>query len=182
MRKSACPLIVLILAGCQPQGAPVSPPDLVEPAVFSTWPSVTEKPVQVGLEMWGFCRSETLEEVKSREERAKVHGPHAGYSIVVRVSPEAKAGFGEGKPMAPGTVVVKEKYKDASAEGPLHEYALMIKREAGYYPEGGDWEYAYVDQLPERRVSRGRLTQCSRCHALTKEKDYLFRSYGGAGR
>lgn len=54
----------------------------------------------------------------------------------------------------------------------------MVKREAGYDPGGGDWEYAYVSLVPEREVSRGRMARCANCHASAKSRDYLFRSYG----
>jgi hypothetical protein len=110
------------------------------------------------------------------------HGPHVNYSIIVRVSPEAIALFREGKPLPTGAVVAKEKYADWSASGPLSGYAVMTKREAGYYPEGGDWEYEYVSLVPERKETRGRLANCAACHASAKDRDYLFRSYGGAGQ
>jgi hypothetical protein len=100
----------------------------------------------------------------------------------VRVSPEAIVPFREGKPLPTEAVVVKEKYANGLATGPLHEYAVMIKREAGYDPAGGDWEYAYVTLVPERKVARGQLAECAGCHASAKEHDFLFRSYGGARR
>jgi hypothetical protein len=88
--------------------------------------------------------------------------------------------FREGKPLPRGAVVVKEKYADGRATGPLQEYAVMAKREAGYDPVGGDWEYAYVTLLPERKLARGRLAKCAACHVSVRERDFLFRSYGGA--
>jgi hypothetical protein len=29
-------------------------------------------------------------------------------------------------------------------------------------------------------VSRGRLAECAGCHASARDRDYLFRSYGGS--
>jgi hypothetical protein len=78
--------------------------------------------------------------------------------------------------------VVKEKYADELASGPLHEYAAMLKREAGYDPDNGDWEYAYVTLAPDRKVVRGRLRECAGCHAAARDRDYLFRSYASVGR
>jgi hypothetical protein len=170
-----CLLSPVLLAGCQPGAPTASEPALVEPPAFAAWPRATEKPVRVDLRQWLDCRAPTPAEV---EAEAKRHGPHARYSIVVRVSPDGIAPFREGKPLPPGAVVVKEKYADWEATGPLQAYAVMTKREAGYDPGGGDWEYAYVTLVPERKESRGRLAGCAGCHASAKERDYLFRHYG----
>jgi hypothetical protein len=170
-------LAVAMLPGCQ-RLKPPADPALVEPAEFSTWPSVTPRPIPVGLHLWRYCAAMP----PAQEAEARRHGPHMGYSIVVRVSPEAAAAFREGKPLPAGAVVVKEKYADEAASGPLRAYALMIKRQAGYDPEGGDWEYAFVNLAPERKMSRGRLAKCAGCHASARDRDYLFRSYGDASR
>jgi hypothetical protein len=178
MRVSFYLITVLFLAGCQSETPPASEPDLVEPVTFSTWPSVTAKPVQVTVGFDADCLGPTPEEVRAM----KRHGPHVNYSIVVRVSPEAIATYHEGKALPTGAVVVKEKYAYWDASGPLSGYAVMVKREPGYFPEGGDWEYEYVSLVPERKETRGRLANCAACHASAKERDYLFRSYGSAGR
>jgi hypothetical protein len=179
MRAFAVLPTVILLLGCRPAVPPTAPdPPLVEPATFSTWPSVTDKPVHVGPELWLFCRGPTPEEAKARAEAAKAHGPHAEYSIVVRVSPDAAPAFRDGKPLPTGAVVVKEKYSDGALQG----YAVMAKRAAGFDPGGGDWEYAFVALVPERIVTRGRLAECAGCHASARNTDYLFRSYGGVGR
>jgi hypothetical protein len=157
-------------------------PELVEPAAFAAWPSLTDKPVRVGPDVWLLCRSPTPQEARARDAATKAHGPHAGGSIVVRVSPDALAPFRAGDPLPAGAVVIKQKHEDGRASLPMHEYAMMVKRDAGYDPAGGDWEYAYVTLVPERRVTRGRLPQCAGCHATARRSDYLFRSYVGAGR
>jgi hypothetical protein len=97
---------------------------------------------------------------------------------MVRVNPESIGPFREGKQLSTGAVVVKEKYLGIPPHGQLHGYAMMTKREAGYYPEGGDWEYQFVSLVPERKETRGRLANCAACHASAKERDFLFRSYG----
>lgn len=46
---------------------------------------------------------------------------------------------------------------------PDGQYA-MVKRDAGYFPRGGDWEWLTVSR--EGNVgSRGKLDACARCHA-----------------
>ena len=180
-------LVIVAVAGCERAGcaqadpAPVEPA-LVEPADFASWPRVTEKPVRVGPLLWMLCRDPTPAEAIARDKAAKPHGPHAGYSIVVRVSPEAVAAFRSGDGLPAGAVVVKEKYTDELASGPMQAYAVMVKRAPGFDPGAGDWEFEFVTLAPERSVARGRLAECASCHARARDTDYLFRSYGEAGR
>jgi len=181
MRSCGCGVVVLLLAGCQP-AVPESEPALAEPAVFANWPRVTEQPVKVGPELWTLCRAPTPAETQAREAAAKLHGPHAEYAIVVRVSSGAEVAFRAGKLLPIGASVVKEKYADGLASGPLQGHAVMTKRAPGFDPAGGDWEYAFVHLVPELHVTRGRLAGCAGCHASARGTDYLFRSYGGASR
>jgi hypothetical protein len=182
MRKSVWLITVLILVSCESKTPQVSNPIPVESSPFSSWPTVTKQPVQVSLGLWGLCRNLTPEESKKMDAEAKAHGPHARYSIIVRANPEAVAAFRNDRPLPTGAVVVKEKYMGMPPSGRLQGYAVMTKREAGYYPDGGDWEYEYVNLRPERKETRGRLANCATCHASAKERDFLFRSYGNAQR
>jgi len=177
----ACVLGVASLAGCRPPASPTTAPALVEPAVFATWPRVTERPLRVSAELSMLCTA--LPPRRSPERNAAAAGqrdPHAEYSIVVRVSPDGVAAYREGRALPAGAVVVKEKYADASASGPLQAYGVMIKRAAGFAPRGGDWEYAYAALDPERVMARGRLAGCAGCHESARRSDYLFRTYDGA--
>ena len=54
---------------------------------------------------------------------------------------------------------------------------MMIKREPGYDPGHGDWEYADVRLEPEKKVARGKIASCIACHDGKKNDDYLFRDY-----
>jgi len=164
-------LAVAALASCQP-ATPVPVPALVEPAEFATWPRVTERPVRVSPALAAMCAV-----APARGAAPANPDPHADHAIVVRVSPAAEAAYREGRPLPAGAVVVKEKYDDASASGPLRAYGVMMKRAAGYAPAGGDWEYAYVALGAERTMARGRLEGCSGCHSRARGRDFLFRSY-----
>src|SRR5688572_5394820 len=104
-------LMVTGLAACQPPASPSPPPALVEPAIFATWPRVTERPIRVSSGVWLMCRLPTPDETRAREAEAERYGPHFGHSIVVRVSPDAIDAYREGRPLPHGAVVVKEKYE-----------------------------------------------------------------------
>lgn len=185
MQSLACGLVAATLAGCHALASPGTTPALVEPAVFATWPRVTENPVPVSRLLSTLCTAYPTGDARARARAdavaASIVGPHLNHSIVVRVSPNAIAAYREGRPLPAGAVVVKEKYDDASASGPLQAYGVMIKRAAGYDPGSGDWEYGFVTLASRATVPRGRLAGCAGCHARVRRTDYLFRTYG-AGR
>ncbi|MET0591280.1 MAG: hypothetical protein ABW133_01175, partial [Polyangiaceae bacterium] len=63
---------------------------------------------------------------------------------------------------AEGAVLAK-KHAAVSTSSPGPTFA-MVKRAAGFFPEGGDWEYVALDA--EGHVEdRGKLPLCARCHA-----------------
>jgi hypothetical protein len=68
-----------------------------------------------------------------------------------------------------GAIIVKEKLgndRSAAAVGG------MIKRDAGFDPANGDWEYFYVAK--PGGFSTGHLQNCIECHARTKQTDYVY--------
>src|SRR5262245_19279685 len=122
MSRSIVFLAVLLLGGCRSATEPSVPeqpesttdswaPELPEsttdpllrelskPTTFAKWPSVTERPVKVSEGLWYLCRSPSPEENEALRRNRKVHGPHAGYSIVVRVSPDAVDAFRQSRPL-----------------------------------------------------------------------------------
>jgi hypothetical protein len=90
----------------------------------------------------------------------------------VLVSEAAKAypALGPRRELAPGATLVERHLERGSEK--ITVYFAMVKRPAGYDPDGGDWEYLVVaadGQVEER----GRLALCARCHAEAPH-DRLF--------
>jgi hypothetical protein len=56
--------------------------------------------------------------------------------------------------------------------GQAEDAFVMEKREPGYFPSGGDWDYAVVDSRG-RVQNRGKLQPCARCHAEAAV-DFVF--------
>lgn len=170
-----------LLIGCAQKTPPIQPspsnPPLVDPATFADWPRAMEQPVRMLPDISAFCRPVSTEESQAHAEKVKAKGPHGSMPIRVRVSPDHFLAFQNGQPLPAGTVIVKEKWQDHSEPKQLLEYGLMIKREKGYYPESGDWEYAFVTLFPEKKETRGRMAECADCHGQARDKDYLFRNY-----
>jgi hypothetical protein len=55
-------------------------------------------------------------------------------------------------------------------------YTVMIKRQSGYNPKAGDWEFAVVS-ADGRMQASGKLGNCMSCHVTRPNTDFIFRSY-----
>ena len=54
-------------------------------------------------------------------------------------------------------------------------YTVMRKREAGYNPAVGDWEFLGGDG--KQLQASGRLENCQACHVAKKDSDFVFRAH-----
>jgi hypothetical protein len=77
-----------------------------------------------------------------------------------------------------GTVILKRKYGPNDASGKVTElFTGMRKREAGYNPQGGDWEYFVTSSDGKVMGSTGALATCMACHQGYSSTDYVTRDY-----
>lgn len=53
----------------------------------------------------------------------------------------------------------------------------LLKREPGYNPAAGDWEFLEFDQDEGVMFQRGRIATCLACHGQRPERGNLFRIY-----
>ena len=89
-----------------------------------------------------------------------------------------------------GTIMVRRAYYYpwAHERDSLINTVVMVKREAGYYPEGGDWEYMDIKNYKDTdyavnpngmliassdNIIRGKITKCANCHAIAGSS-FLF--------
>jgi len=104
--------------------------------------------------------------------------PHRDKFVLVYVNDIGKAAMMEQKlPSFPeGSVIVKEKLttKDSSSPELL---TVMRKREPGYDPEKGNWEYLVFDGAGQSLQASGKLEKCQACHLSEKATDYVSRIY-----
>ncbi len=89
----------------------------------------------------------------------------------------------------PGDVIIKHTF-DKDGNGNRNDLLVtfaMIKREEGYNPDGGDWEYVMMPndgsnnydthpngKLPPVGGQRGKLQMCAGCHSAAEGGDFLF--------
>lgn len=74
-----------------------------------------------------------------------------------------------------GSMIVKEKLGSLDSTTP-EVLTAMIKREPGYNPESGDWEYLVLDGAASKIVEQGKLTRCSGCHRPYQSSDFIART------
>ncbi|QEL14124.1 cytochrome P460 family protein [Limnoglobus roseus] len=179
-----CPLMVVVaLVGCAQQPAELDrqaalqPADVGEEIDFANWQKVGQNPIPVPGKMILECRAPSVTREYDPSKPSDV-SPHVMPAIVVRVNSIGFEAFRDRKsPLPVGTVIVKEKHISMSAQGPPKEYGAMVKREPGYDPTRGDWEYVYVVRGPEKKVTRGQIESCIYCHVRQMDHDYVFRTY-----
>ncbi len=74
-----------------------------------------------------------------------------------------------------GSILVKEKHDqdDASSSELL---TVMVKREKGFAPKVGDWEFLVLDGFA-RAIQRGDSKTCVSCHTSVSENDFVYADY-----
>jgi len=75
-----------------------------------------------------------------------------------------------------GVVILKQKFEVAKARNPVL-YTGMLKREKGYNPECGDWEFFTLSGDGINVTARGRLESCMACHKEYARTDFVTKQY-----
>lgn len=52
--------------------------------------------------------------------------------------------------------------------------SVMIKREKGFNPEGGDWSFLVIDGAATKVKQRKKKGQCLECHQGASARDFVF--------
>ncbi|GEM_PF-2433458 len=134
--------------------------------------SVPEAPAEVSLEL--------IKEYRDWQRAVANVNTDAHMSAIkdVYVNDRGIASFRSGEmPFPAGSVIVKENFKPLSGgeKGALMALTAMVKMNAGYHPEGGDW--AYIQTVPGfSETTLGKVEKCASCHASVSHKDFVFLS------
>jgi hypothetical protein len=106
------------------------------------------------------------------DARVKGSSPHG--SVQIWYSSNIESIIGSAGFEAPeGTTSIKE--FDMDSDGTLDGFAVMVKKEAGYDADNGDWYYEMRDPsgsvMPD--PAPGKIADCISCHVAAKKTDYL---------
>jgi hypothetical protein len=139
-----------------------------EPACadYRNWKTINTEPIAVPARQFGLCEPAGA---------AEPNGPHAGGFVNIYVNSIGRDEYLSEQPpaFAEGTVIVKEKLKEKDEKDP-HELGIMIKRETGYAPDSGDWQYVFVDRKGNVTDKQSTLN-CAKCHQIQADNDYVYR-------
>jgi Cytochrome P460 len=141
----------------------------------TSWIQVNAEPYYISSVVDGLCALPTA----AHYEHERKSNPHSSTYITVYVNKVArKAMFAKDAQRFPeGSIIVKQKI-GTQLEGrkPLL-YTLMKKREPGYNPNVGDWEFSVVGPDGKQLQATGKLENCESCHKGKSESDFVFRPY-----
>lgn len=143
---------------------------------YSKWAALTPKPITVPKELFTLCDARPF--ARMQQQR----GPHFQPAVSYFANADAaKVLTDDPKAALPvGGTIVKEKRAGEKPGAQLLAYAAMVKREKGYDPERGDWEYVYADLSgAQPKIERGKIESCIKCHSIAKDRDYLYRTHLG---
>ena len=80
----------------------------------------------------------------------------------------------KGRNFPVGSIIVREKLLHPKASPEL--LAVMIKRDAGFNPKGGDWEFLILTGDAANVKSHEKTGGCLECHSRSAN-DFVFRSH-----
>ncbi len=118
------------------------------------------------------CDAPTSDQLKT-----EASNPHYRAAVCVYANGGAVAPLWDPYEKFPiGSILLKEKFDDTNLEQPTL-YTGMIKHDAGYFPDCGDWEFFTLDGHLTKVTSRGKLESCAACHREFAKYDYVSKEY-----
>jgi hypothetical protein len=110
-------------------------------------------------------------------QKMEPDGPHNDHWIDVYVTQAGYSVLKQGKGIYPqGTMILKQKYTDPDRKK-TDLFTGMLKRQKGYNPEVGDWEFFILNSTGKTVTALGRIESCIQCHAEFKDHDFVSRDY-----
>jgi Cytochrome P460 len=139
-------------------------------SAYRKWTLVNPSPVKMESAVATLCAA--------RVPPGLPQSPHQDKFISVYVNETGRSAMMlQRAPQFPvGSMIVKEKLSTKESDAP-ELLTAMIKREKGYNPQSGDWEYLVLDGAASQLIKRGKLADCTGCHRAYEQTDYVTRTY-----
>lgn len=140
----------------------------------SLWTQVNSEPYYISAAVDALCRAPTA----ANYELERKKNPHAATYITVYVNNAGRAAmFSKDVSFPAGSIIVKKKVGNSSEGQTALLYTLMRKRERGYNPVVGDWEFLVVSGDGKQLEASGKIESCQACHVRRSDSDFVFRTY-----
>jgi hypothetical protein len=137
---------------------------------YRTWSRVNSEPFRMEPAVSWLCAAPAASQVSPHD------APDAYIDVYVNPAGQS-AMMTKGRVVFPvGTIIVKEKRRTLDRTDP-ELLTVMLKREKGYHPEAGDWDFAVLDGNAATVQAQGKLENCMSCHKMAPVSDYVFRPY-----
>jgi hypothetical protein len=134
---------------------------------YRTWTLVNPAPVKMESAVAERCAAVVVRQSPHQDKYLSVYVNETGReAMMTQLRPEFPR----------GSMIVKEKLSERGSRSP-ELLTAMIKREAGYNPESGDWEYLVLDGTASKITKQGKLDSCNSCHMGYPDTDYVTRAY-----
>jgi hypothetical protein len=139
------------------------------------WTQVNAEPYHVSSQLDVLCAAPTA----AMYSEARKTRPHEGSFITVYVNNIGREAMFSKDPHFPrGSVIVKQKFGGyVEDRTKILLYTIMRKREPGYNPTVGDWEFSVVNSDGVKVEASGKLENCQSCHRERGDSDFVFRPY-----
>jgi hypothetical protein len=72
-----------------------------------------------------------------------------------------------------GSILVREKPPKSGA-GPPDVLSVMIKRERGFNPNGGDWQFLLINGAGTKVKLAQKKGECLDCHKSQAQTDFVY--------
>ncbi len=141
----------------------------------TAWTQVNAQPYHISSRLDILCGMPAVKDY----EAIRKSNPHLSTYITVYVNNAGREAMLAKEPQRfpEGSIIVKEKIGTRQEGRKPVLYTIMRKREPGYNPEVGDWEFAVVDGNGTKLQAIGKLENCQSCHVEKNGSDFVFRSY-----
>jgi cytochrome P460 len=138
------------------------------------WTKVNAAPYYISSQLDALCAGPT----GMNYARERKYNPHAATFITVYINAIGRSAmFEKESPLFPiGSVIVKHKI-ERTADHTTLLYTIMRKREKGYNPDVGDWEFNVVNADGTTVEASGKIENCQGCHVKKTTSDFVFRPY-----
>jgi hypothetical protein len=103
---------------------------------------------------------------KGNQTFARVYANEAAWREINKDAPH----------FAAGSIIVREKLLQETDRTP-EVVTVMIKREKGFSPKSGDWEFFVLAGSLEKVEKRETVGSCAECHTQAGKTDWVFKTY-----